>query len=177
MHWTQSILQDRLEMATNDCFNATKSVSDSTFFDNSNGKWSIAENLIHLEKAAKRLTSVLALPKEQIANFGTATKPSRTYEEVVNFYLEALKTDFIVPKAFTAMQTAEDTRPLVLTTYTQSHAHLNAVILNFTEEDLDNYQIPHPRLGLLSVREMLYFMVYHIGHHQKAVDRIVLAHA
>lgn len=175
MHWTTTTLQNRLETATNDCLNASASVSDAVFFDNSNGKWSIAENLIHLQKGAKRLGGALALPKEQIANFGLATKPSRTYEAMRDYYAEALKTNFVVPKAFTAEQTADDTRPSVLSAYTQSHANLNALIPNFSETDLDTYQIPHPRLGLLTLREMLYFMVYHIGHHQKAVDRIVLA--
>ena len=175
MHWTITILQDRLETATNDCLNASASVSDAVFFDNSNGKWSIAENLIHLHKVAQRFGSALGLPKAQIANFGLATQPSRTYEAMKTVYSDALKTRVIVQKAFAALQTEADTRPVVLSTFTQQHADLKAIITRFSEEDLDKYQMPHPLLGLLTLREMLYFMVYHIGHHQKAVDRIVLA--
>ena len=90
MHWTTTILQDRLETATNDCLNASTSASDAVFFDNSNGKWSIAENLIHLHKVAQRFGGALGLPKEQIANFGLAIQPSRTYEEMKTVYSDAL---------------------------------------------------------------------------------------
>jgi hypothetical protein len=38
---------------------------------------------------------------------------------------------------------------------------------NFTEEDLDSYCLPHPLLGNLTMREMLYNAIYHVQHHQE----------
>jgi hypothetical protein len=37
----------------------------------------------------------------------------------------------------------------------------------FSEDDLDSIRLPHPLLGKLTVREMLYFAVYHVGHHHR----------
>ena len=37
------------------------------------------------------------------------------------------------------------------------------------EEDLDNYILPHPLIGKTTIREMLYFTIYHVQHHHKAI--------
>jgi hypothetical protein len=176
MHWNKASRQEHLEAAATHCLNTSTAVSDAVFFDNSNGKWSIAENMIHLEKIAKRIAGALSMPKEQLANFGLATKPSRDYDEMSESYSLANQGLVIVPKAFAAAQTAEDTRTSVVEAFTKSHAFLGAAIAEFSEEDLDKYQMPHPLLGLLTVREMFYFTVFHIGHHQKAIDKVLFAH-
>ena len=35
---------------------------------------------------------------------------------------------------------------------------------------LDKYQLPHPLLGKITVREMLYFTIYHTQHHRKILE-------
>jgi DinB superfamily len=170
---TKTDLQDRLKTATADCLNATASVSDAVFFDNSNGKWSIAENLIHLAIVAKRFGSTFTMPKEQLANFGLATQPSRPFDGILAAYMKALEGMAVAPKAFVAVQTADDTRTSVIERYNNAHNILGANLMTFSEEELDKYQVPHPLLGLLTMREMMDFIVFHLGHHQKAVDRIV----
>ena len=40
---------------------------------------------------------------------------------------------------------------------------------NWSEKDLDKYKLPHPLLGKLTVREMLFFTIYHNEHHLKAM--------
>jgi DinB superfamily len=179
MNWNKTLLNQHLQTATHDCLTAATAVPDATFFDNSNGKWSIAENLIHLDVSAKRLAGAMSLPKDDlIAKFGTASKPSRDYEEIPTiYYATASQRAIVAPPAFSAAQTAETTRASVVEGYSKSHAFLTAALASFTDEALEKYQIPHPLLGLLTVREMIYFTIFHIGHHQKAVDRIVEAHA
>jgi hypothetical protein len=179
MNWNETMLLKNLFEATENCFILAKSVPDATFFDNSNGKWSIAENLMHLEVSAKRLAGAMSLPKADLAaKFGTATKPSMAFEKISEIYYAAASQKAIVaPPAFAAMQTADTTRASVEEGYTKSHAILAAVLSNYSEDELEHYQIPHPLLGLLTVREMIYFTVFHIRHHQKAVDRIAAAHA
>jgi len=41
----------------------------------------------------------------------------------------------------------------------------------FTENELDRYILPHPLLGKLTLREMLFFTIYHIEHHEKLIKR------
>jgi uncharacterized damage-inducible protein DinB len=173
MHWNKTDLNAQLQAATQNCLNASTSVSDAVFFDNTNGKWSIGENLLHLDKSAKRLIGALSLPKEQLANFGFATKPSRTYDVMRDSYIAVLQTGVVAPKGFTVTQSAEDTRPSVIEGYVKTHAFLGEKINQFSEEDLDVYQVPHPIMGNFTLREMLYFTIFHITHHEKAVERII----
>jgi DinB superfamily len=169
---TKTTLYARLEAATADCRNATFDVSDAVFFDNSNGKWSIAENLIHLAIVAKRFGSVFTMSKEQLANFGLATQPSRPFDGILAAYLKTLEGMAVAPKAFVAVQTADDTRTSVVERYNNAHGILGTNLMAFSEEDLDTYQVPHPLLGLLTLREMMDFIVFHLGHHQRAIERI-----
>ena len=175
MNWNETTLKNNLISATETCLTLATSVPDTAFFDNSNGKWSIAENLMHLDVSAKRLAGAMSLSKaDLIAKFGTATKPSRAYEDIPTiYYATANQRAIVAPPAFSALQTAETTRTSVVEGYSKAHAFLVAALANFTDEELEKCQIPHPLLGLLTVREMIYFTVFHIGHHQKAVDRIV----
>jgi len=41
----------------------------------------------------------------------------------------------------------------------------------FTENELDRYILPHLLLGKLTLREMLFFTIYHIEHHEKLIKR------
>jgi hypothetical protein len=176
-NWDKASLNEQLQKATDSCLNASTTVSGTVFFDNSNGKWSIAENLIHLDKIAKRIAKTMAMPKEQLANFGLATRPSRTYQGMIDSYISSIKAPLEAPKALVAVQTAEDTHDSVIEGYKKAHAYLAGTIAHFSENDLDTYQMPHPLFGNLTIREMLYFVILHIKHHQKAVDRIVKVHA
>jgi len=40
-----------------------------------------------------------------------------------------------------------------------------------SETALDLYILPHPLLGKITLREMLYFTAYHVYHHQTIVER------
>jgi hypothetical protein len=40
----------------------------------------------------------------------------------------------------------------------------------WSETDLDRYRLPHPLLGRLTVREMLFFTVQHLAHHASKVE-------
>ena len=46
---------------------------------------------------------------------------------------------------------------------------------NWKESDLDKYVLPHPLLGKISLREMLYFTDFHILHHNTLTKTIYLS--
>src|SRR5579859_3509649 len=43
-------------------------------------------------------------------------------------------------------------------------------VATWSEIDLDRYRLPHPLLGKLTVREMLFFTVQHLAHHASKVE-------
>ena len=41
------------------------------------------------------------------------------------------------------------------------------------EKELDQYMLPHPILGKVTYREMLYFTMYHVNHHYSLVKNYI----
>jgi DinB superfamily len=170
---TKSDIQNQLEKTIAKCRSAALSADTNLFFTNFNNKWSIGENLMHLAKSAKGVNKALTMPKEQLTVFGKPTHPSGTYQDVVNRYQSVLANGVRATGGFVAQYTEGDTLEDTLSRFDAQHHTLLTALGSFSEEDLDAYQLPHPVLGNMTLREMFYFMDYHIGHHQKAIDTIV----
>jgi len=50
---------------------------------------------------------------------------------------------------------------------------LLAALRNWQDENLDEYLLPHPLLGKLTIREMLFFTLYHDQHHVNNVRQLL----
>jgi hypothetical protein len=95
----------------------------------------------------------------------------RSYEEVVRRYEDKLAAGgrasgrFVPPlqPVHTVERMRADLRKLV--------GRLGTRVGKWSERKLDNILLPHPLLGKLTVREMLYFTAYHVDHHQRIVER------
>lgn len=147
------------------------------FFAHPDGVWSAAENLDHLIKAVKPLATALRLPKllTRVA-FGGARPEARSYDDIVQAYKEQLQqggaaSGRVLPSIET--QSADVQREL-LTEWRTTNDKLLDTLRSWSDDTLDQQQLPHPLLGKLSVREMLFFTLYHNGHHV-AQAREVLA--
>jgi len=62
----------------------------------------------------------------------------------------------------------------VINTFVATHQKLIAKISNWKDEDLDHFLLPHPLLGKITLREMLYFTDFHILHHNDLMHKIYL---
>ena len=51
---------------------------------------------------------------------------------------------------------------------------VNQVLDDWTEEQLDNLVLSHPRLGPMTVRETLMFTILHAGHHFRSIDPTIV---
>jgi hypothetical protein len=136
------------------------------------GKWNAIQQLDHIIRSVSPVNMAMGLPKFILTwRFGTANRPSKTYEQLVEKYQRKLleggrASARFTPPAITADQKA------ILTHKLQS---LIQALCNKTnhhsEEALDKYILPHPLLGKLTLREMLYFTAHHVLHHLEAVNR------
>ena len=170
---TQSEIKNELEAAIVHCRAKALSGDAALFFKNFNEKWSIGENMMHLSKSAKSVNKALSMPKEQLIMFGVPSQPSGTYQDVVDRYLNVLGTGVRATGGFVAQYTEGDTLEDTMSRFDEQHKTLVSILESFNEEELDKYQLPHPVLGNMTLREMFYFMAYHIGHHQKAIERVL----
>jgi hypothetical protein len=136
------------------------------------GKWTAAQQLDHIHKSVKPLTQAMGYPKfVPRLLFGKANRPSKTYEELINRYNEKLllggrASGRFVPPAIFASQKDELIKLIVA-----SVNKLCKRIEKFSETELDNLILPHPLLGKITIREMLYFTAYHVQHHENIIKR------
>lgn len=152
------------------------SFSTGEFFHPLGDAWSPADNVRHLLKSNRPVLRALGLPKLLLAvRFGGALRPSRTYAEVRERYFtrlsEGVTAGRFTPRPLEDAEQTEEQRRSLLADLDQVAEHLAKAITGWREWQLDRLVLPHPVLGRLTVREMLFFTLYHNLHHVRNVER------
>jgi hypothetical protein len=149
-------------------------LTNEAFLKSKNEKWTAGQQLEHIYRSVKPLRQVLGQPKFILKLiWGVANRESKNYDELVGKYLLKLSnggraTGRFIPNAVDipkGMKLKEALREEVV--------KLTAILEKFTEDQLDKFVLPHPLLGKLTIREMMYFTIYHVGHHQQLIKRDV----
>jgi hypothetical protein len=131
-------------------------------------KWSAGQQLEHIVLCVKPLVQVLSMDKLSIKqNFGLPNGPGRTYEMLLKDYKVKLKEGGKAPDRYVPGTILLDQREILSKALTKMIKDLCSKMENFTEQDLDTLSIPHPLLGNLAMREMLYNAIYHVEHHHQ----------
>ena len=136
------------------------------FFGGSDEDWSPGHHLKHLVLSNKPVAYALTLPRERLLA-RDAAQPRRSYSEMQALYRVALSMGARASGPF--LPALDGTQTEAVAEYSGSIELLNHACLHWSEPELDGYAMPHPVLGLLSVREMLFFTVYHNQHHLNGV--------
>ncbi len=152
------------------------------YFKHVASEWSAAENLDHLNRAVALLVRALQVPRvvARIA-FGAAKAQSRRYDEIVEAYTASLKhggaaSGRSLPVVDSQAEDLPAAQRSLITEWQLTCDKLLASIHGWSETELDHHQLPHPLIGKLTVREMLFFTLYHNGHHVRQA-RDMLAQA
>ena len=150
-----------------DVFNQYVSgLNKSQFESNPAGKWSPGQNLDHLIRSIKPLVLAYGLPKFMLKwKFGKANRPSKSFEALVEKYKLKLSAGGIASARFQPQVVAFDDKEKLIEKYNLLKNSLLKKINHWKEADLDKYILPHPLLGKLTLREMLFFTIYHNEHH------------
>jgi hypothetical protein len=149
-----------------------KQSTEEVFNISKNGKWSQAGHIEHLIKSTSPLNQLFSLPKIFMKfKWGKATRESRNYEALVKKYNDKLAAKpFTGENPFGPDKNKQLPKEELLLKLSKNYEKLAKKInKNWNEESLEQYVIPHPLLGKLTVREMMMFTVYHTEHHTKAL--------
>jgi len=141
------------------------------------GKWSPAENLSHLISSTFPIASALNKTKLMFRVFGTSSNGSRTYGEMNAFYREKLTGG--IGTAGTGFEPKSDDIADVekmLENWKMIGAKFESRIEKWSESDLDKYRLPHPLLGKLTFREMLFFTHFHNLIHLEIIKQRISEH-
>ena len=138
------------------------------------GKWSIAEQLNHLLLSGYSIGSLLKQPDAFFTTFGSATGNQKSYDELYKAYLKVNNGTLIATSRFTPkkeeLQIGEEGLAAWEALIYKTHGRLAT---NWDEDRLDQTQFPHPAMGIMTMRELMYFKIFHTKHHYLAIDRLI----
>ena len=141
-------------------------LSKEQFEATPNSKWSAGQNLDHLIRAIKPLQLAYGLPKIALRiMFGKTNRRSKTYDELVAKYKAKLAAGGRASGPFIPPFISFEKKDELIKKYTSQKQKLVAKIERQSEKNLDVYILPHPLLGKVTLREMLYFTIHHNEHH------------
>jgi hypothetical protein len=146
------------------------SLSDNDILNTKNNqKWSAGQHLEHIYLSVRPVNMALLLPKIIMRLFFGKPNEKRTYEQLVNDYQNALKNGGKAGALYIPKSVSISKKQNLIINLTKLVVALNRKIDKISEEDLDKHNLPHPLIGKTTIREMLYFTIYHVQHHQKAI--------
>ncbi len=133
-------------------------------------KWTAGQQLEHIYRSVAPVKWAFTLPKFVLRFlFGKASRPSGDYETLVRKYQGKLAAGSKAPASFVPRSVAVAHKDKWSRKLSLAIQALNQNAERYSELELDLYRLPHPLLGKLTLREMLYFTIYHVEHHHKAV--------
>jgi uncharacterized damage-inducible protein DinB len=140
------------------------------FFTREAEIWSASDNVDHMIKAIKPIIKALKLPKMALQTlFGKPVDPSRTYEEICAIYSAeiakgAKASGTFLPKQETP-DDAKEKKEELLRQLSMEMDKLISTLEKWQETELDEVQLPHPIIGKITLREMLFFTIHHNVRH------------
>ena len=146
-------------------------IPSENFFTRHGNVWSASDNMDHLIKSHRPISKALKLPKFTLqAMFGKPERRSRTYEEICEMYRAeiakgAQASGRFLPEQQSPIEAANEKKAELLEQWSKANAELVSVAEKWHESELDGYLLPHPLIGKLTIREMLFFTIYHNLRH------------
>lgn len=174
IHDTESIIHG-LEQAFESFSAVCRKQNDADFLEPlSPGKWSTAQHLDHLIKSTAPVNQALRMPKITLRTmFGKCNRPERTFEEVISKYQQKLAeggraTGRFLPKDNMGKDKEKNIEELM-----KEGNRLTKALKKWDEKRMSIYVLPHPLLGKMTIREILFFTIYHTHHHQKIIEKFI----
>lgn len=166
---TKQELLDSYRSKAESLVKTVNSFSEEQFFKNPvPEKWSAAQNVEHLVLVTHPMIGLFLTPNVMIERWGSVNRPSVGYDEIASAYNKATggkgkAPDRLVPQA------TEATRQAQLDKFNTTNEKYLAAYATLTDEQMNTYQIPHPFIGNLTVKEFMHFMSFHLDHHHKHI--------
>ena len=145
-------------------------ISAKDFFLRQGEIWSESDNVDHLIKSHRPISKALKLPKFTLqAMFGKPEKASRPYEEICKMYRDEIAKGAQASGRYLPNQenpeNAEKKKKELLDQFSKASEELVSIAEKWHENELDGYLLPHPLIGKLTIRELLFFTIYHNLRH------------
>ena len=173
---TGQAIAERLRATHHALIATVSALPEGTRTAPANGKWSPAQHLEHIRIGLALTNKALGLPPILLRwRFGRPNRPGRDYDALVARYREKLSAGGRAPSRFVPKQVDENGLKDLQAAITEHVEILARRSGRWSDRRMDSYLVPHPLLGKLTLRELLYFTCYHAEHHQALIERDVNA--
>ncbi len=155
---------------------AIEKIEDASFLrPRLEGKWSPAEIVGHLILSTKPVNKSMSLPKLVLkTQFGTNNRSEKSFSDTKAKYYRVLNKGVQAPPNFTFRGAEEKGKKGLMEMFINELNRLIDNIDNWSEQDLSKYVLPHPAIGKMTIREMLFFTIFHTDHHYKQMQELFI---
>jgi|ERR1043165_8119424 hypothetical protein len=172
MRKSKDEIVNELKNSFNSLVEVSAAVDDRFYNVSKNNKWTPAENIAHLVNATRMTSLAFTLPKfMHVLLYGKPGRTSHGYGKVVDNYQKKLEGGAVATGVYVPKKTNYTKTDLHNKLQKESSKLINALDNKWSDEQLDHYQVSHPILGLLTVRELAYFTLYHNQHHKNTIEK------
>lgn len=151
-----------------------ETLSEAEFFaKSSHTKSSAAEFVTYLSVLLAQNIECIRHPELLLSEFGNSNRLSREWD-VFQADMEEISSDIgKVPKAKGERISQEEiSKADLVSTFDMYSVSFMQKMSRWTDSDMDLYQIPLPAIGLVTVKEMLFFIAILIRNHSQAIKAI-----
>ena len=137
-------------------------------------KWNAGEHLQHILISVSKLNKAICNPKYILPI--EAMQPIRAlmdYNTLVGVYLDRIKQGAKANLPFVPEKVTIEQRDQLVNDVQATVADLCTKFDMYDEKQLDTLTIPHPLLGVLTLREMIYFTIEHAAHHYELTKKYI----
>ncbi len=169
---TKQELAVRIEKSYREFITKINGLSDDDFLRSPNQKWTAGQQLEHIIQSVIPVQKAFELPKTVLeAKFGTTNRTNKDYDELVTHYLLVLKENqnYVLPEKFDPARISLKDKKAKLDFLETLIEKLIHNMLNYNDHHLETQILPHPLMGKLTLREILYFTAYHVKHHDQQI--------
>lgn len=171
-------LRESLASEERDVAEFFRSLSPEEFVLRVADAWTPAEQFQHLSTAVSAVARGLSIsPWILRLRFGRAQQPSRSFVELRDDYRDRLARGgrasgrFVPPREDLSLEQTTSRQAQLLARWQRVNSRLVAALERWSDRNLDRIQLPHPILGKITAREMVFFTIYHGHHHIAAAKR------
>jgi hypothetical protein len=167
----------RLRQVQRDLSDTVRNMPAPQFERGTAQAWSPADYLKHLLLSVKPFAKALSFPPDALKRrFGEITRPPLSYAELEAKYrarlaegIRAEDYEAVTPATFRIPEGTTDVRATLVDLWEEAHERMITGLEHWSEGDLHAVQILHPALGGISVREMLFFTIFHNTLHAEDI--------
>ena len=134
--------------------------------------WTALEQLAHINSAVSAVAKGFSAPRLILRlRFGRSPHASRSYAALRDDYLARLAAGgrasgpFVPARDDLSPSQGDARREELLARWRRVNGRLRTALESWSEKNLDTIRMPHPILGKITAREMIYFVIYHAEHH------------